>query len=190
MLVCFVSCCLWTVLFISLWSTTAETKNGLLDANKSACLRFLVLKTKKQKVVNWFRLFLGVFLCECFYFSTASLDSDRRSTQRGDFSLYCTTDVLWSAFDRRTSGILILTWKIEKKPCSHQTIWNHKMLVRSICVLILLRRHSSRRLSDDAHSLSELPVSVNELLRAVVVHSRRLGGSGRLLNYKNIVLCF
>lgn len=55
---------LWTVLFISLWSTTAETKNGLLDANKSACLRFLVLRTK---TIRWWTGLGFVVLWECFY---------------------------------------------------------------------------------------------------------------------------
>lgn len=91
---------LWTVLFIRLWSTTAETKKGLLDANKSACLRFPVLRTQNTK--RWCTGFglLVFYLWECFY-SFLDCFTGFSPPVRPRFLLQ--NQVLWSAFDAALS---------------------------------------------------------------------------------------
>lgn len=93
--------CLFERLFISLWSTTAKTKNGLLDANKSACLRFLVLRTKTKKMVNRFRL----SWCWMFQFISRPLD--------GATSVWIIVECLQRSAESyfRHSFLFILRWR-------------------------------------------------------------------------------
>lgn len=134
---------LWTVLFISLWSTTAETKNGLLDANRSACLRFLVLRTKTQGDGELVQACGNVFI----NILTASLDSATGATSVS----IAKPDVTWSAFNAalsRTSGIHSSLLRDEsltekKRRSRHDVLKPHGAGLVYLCVLILLRRHSS-----------------------------------------------